>query len=122
MQLLIAQPSVLQAVPVALGLHEQRLHLVLSLVPVLPKSSDLVVLDGVAEIVKLQVANSLVVPLRELDVAWLHCVVEEALVTGGRDFDSVAHKMAVELHQHAAKGKVVRRYALLVVLVVCVPE
>lgn len=62
------------------------------------------------------------VAIWELNVARFHCVVKEAKVTGCSNLNTIAHKVAVELHKQAAKRKVVRRDAVLVVLVVCIPE
>ena len=122
MQLLVARPGVLKAVPVALSLHKQRFHLVLTLISILPEPSQFVVFHCVSEIVQAEITHLLVVAIWELNVARLHCVVKETKVTGCSNLNTVAHKVAIELHQQAAKRKVVRRDAVLVVLVVCIPE
>ena len=122
MELLVTCPGVLEAVPVALSLHKQRFHLVLALIAILPEPSQFVVFHRVSEIVQAEIAHLLVVAIWELNVARFHCVVKEAKVTGCSNLNTIAHKVAVELHKQAAKRKVVRRDTVLVVLVVCIPE
>ena len=88
MQLLVPSPGILHAVPVALSLHEKAFDLVLSLVAILPETRNFVVFHCVSEVVEFEIGHLLVVAFREFDVAWLHSVVEEAVVTGGCNFNT----------------------------------
>lgn len=94
--------------PVALGLHEPRLHLPL-LEEVGHPLGDVVVVHHVSEVVEGEVLYLGMVAIGEADHVRCAQVLILAEVSGRHGLETVANQVPIEFHQHAHKSEVLWR-------------
>ena len=94
--------------PVALGLHEPRLHLPL-LEEVGHPLGDVVVVHHVSEVVEGEVLYLGMIAIGEADHVRCAQVLILAEVSGCHGLETVANQVPIEFHQHAHKSEILWR-------------
>ena len=94
--------------PVALGLHEPRLHLPL-LEEVGHPLGDVVVVHHVSEVVEGEVLNLGMIAIGEADHVRRAQVLILAEVSGRHGLEAVTNQVPIEFHQYAHKSEVLWR-------------
>ena len=100
MNALVPVEGLVEGPPVSLGLHVPGFDLPL-LEEVRHPLCDVVVVHHVSEVVKGQVFDLGVIPLREANHVWRAKVLVLTEMCGRHGLETIAHHMTIEFHQHA---------------------
>ena len=121
MHALITVERFVEGPPITLSLHVPGFNLPF-LEEVGHPFSDIVVVHHVSEVIQCQILHLSMIPFREANHFGCAKMLVLAQVSCCQGFETVSHHVAVELHQHADEGKVLRRNVTLKAAVAIISE
>lgn len=121
MHSLVAVVTIVESIPVTLGLHVVAFNLPV-LIKVWHPLSQVFVVDHAAEIIQSQIVHLGCVTFREVDHLGIKFVVELPIMAGREEFESVSKEMTVKFHQKADQSNILGRHNSLMLFVVLVSE